>query len=1244
MNTTKIILSILFYVFIFVGCSTPKNTYVHPSDKEGPLLKLPKEGKVETLFVIGDAGSDAHYEDQQSYLFKHIRKSLEAAGKNSSITFLGDNIYPSGMPKKKSDDREKAEKLIGTQLELVRGLPCETYFIPGNHDWNGMRSGGLKAVKRQEDFIQNYFTDQKVHFYPNKGCGDPVVKKVAKDLYYVFLDSQWWLQNWDHEKNINDGCEVKSKQELFYYLEEIFHKHKNDQLVVFMHHPFFSNGEHGGNFSFKSHFFPLTALSKNLWIPLPVIGSLMPIYRSVTGSKQDIPHPEYQALKKGVLGLVGQNKNVIFAAGHDHSLQYFKDGYTHFVISGAGSKSNFTRGGGDARMVRSGSGYGQMHFYENGSAWLDFYLVDEGHPTGELIYRKEIIKQREGSVEIENNYLAGNELPKTTLLAANSKFKAGPIKKMFLGSQYRNMWTTKVEAPVINLEMAKGGLTPIKKGGGMSSNSLRLENDEGEQYILRSIIKDYRKLFSPDLQNLKAINIMADLNSASHTYGAVVIPTLSEAANIYYTNPKLVYMPHQKGLGYYNDLFNEEFYLLEERPNGDCSNFDNFGNSKDVISYLDLLDKRKETNKIAIDQSWVVRSRIFDMLIHDWDRHDDQWRWAKFDIDGVETYRPIPRDRDQAFYRFNGVIPKFVAAYGVRKFKTFKDDLKDVKWQCFNARYFDRYFMNELEWSDWVKEIEFIQKNVTDEVVENAAKQLPSEVYEEFQGELVHNLKSRRDKMMGVAKKLYDYLALHVSISGSNDDEKFEVNRLENGDVNVQVFSLSKKGKKKKKIYERTFVKDETKEIRLYGLSGKDEFDITGSSNKSILVRVIGGFGNDKLKDESKVGGLGKKTIVYDEPDGIKIKSKGEVKDLTGPSLEENDYNRNDHKYNDTFEIPILGYTPDDKLWLGAGFVSTRHGFRKSPYSSQHNYSFSFSPSSRNALSLSYTGDFIKRVFNYLDVQPSIKLDRPFYINYFGLGNNSIKTTDEGEFNWVRLNRYESHVYLKKSWQNAPYSFYLGPRFLSFQGENVKGRITDDPIYNIEEEQLKRRNYLGGAIGFKTVSVDDLAYPKQGVVTNINASSYKNIAEKESIHFFNAEQIFYLTFGNALPLTVASRTGYGVAKGDLQFYHYPSIGNNNYLRGFRNDRFRGEQIFYQNFDLRLKLLTWNNNYLPMKIGLLGGYDFGKVWYESLNEDNNMHSSVTVGAWFNLLSVIVVQPHFSISDEEKQFSLRFGFNF
>lgn len=150
--------------------------------------------------------------------------------------FLGDNIYPYGLPKMGHQSRKISEDIIEAQISAATKHNGTTYFIPGNHDWNKHRSGSREAILRQANFIENHPISKKaeVRFFPKNACGDPEVIKIDKDLVMMFLDTQWWLQDWSGEKNMNVGCKVSSKGDLLKKVEEIMIDHKNDEIVVLM--------------------------------------------------------------------------------------------------------------------------------------------------------------------------------------------------------------------------------------------------------------------------------------------------------------------------------------------------------------------------------------------------------------------------------------------------------------------------------------------------------------------------------------------------------------------------------------------------------------------------------------------------------------------------------------------------------------------------------------------------------------------------------------------------------------------------------------------------------------------------------------------------------------------------------------------------------------------------------------------------------------------------------------------------
>ncbi|MGQ1785245.1 metallophosphoesterase [Saccharicrinis sp. GN24d3] len=1232
----KIILSLLFIAFI-VSCGTIRTPYYGlESLNWQSQVTSPTTKPVHTLFLVGDAGQLDNNNLGKNYVLEAVGQDLSATTTPSTLVFLGDNLYPWGLPTKNNADRAYMEKTINASLELARFCNGNTFFIPGNHDWKKGKKKGLKAVKRQEDYIEEYFEDdfeKKVKMYPGNGCGDPMVVKIHKDLVFVFIDSQWWLQNWDEEKKINKGCDIKTRADLLQRIEEIFMDHKNDEIVMLMHHPIKSDGEHGGRFSWKHHLFPLHKV-KNLWVPLPVLGSVAPIYRRTTGDIQDLANKKYQELTRGINDMALElGVDVIFAAGHEHSLQYFEDQDLRYIVSGSGSKLNYTARGGDAEYAREARGYAKINFFENNESWVEFYTVAGFEAEPKLEFKKQLREPKAGSVNIAKTYPSVSL--SDTVAAANPHFAAGKGKQFWLGKQYRSTWTTPVRLPFINLETKLGGLTPIKKGGGMSSNSLRMEANDGKQYILRSIKKDYTKLVDEKISTLKAMDIMKDINSASHPYGALMLPTLSKAAGIYYTRPELVYLKHQKALGNYNSLFPEEAYLLEQRPNGDWSDAKQFGNSKEIIGYTDLLMNLREKKSHFVDQEWVLKSRMFDLWVHDWDRHDDQWRWASFEEEDSTLYRPIPRDRDQAFYKFEGAIPWYVSTFLVKKFKTMKGNVRDVKNQSFNARYFDRYFLNQLEWSDWEVIIKQLQQDMTDEVITSSLIALPKEV-QEMNKELVPLLKERRANMLEMGRKLYEFISKEVEVSGTDEDDAFYVRKNEDGSVKVTYF-ISRKKKDDIKKFERTFYPDETKEIRLYGLRGKDDFIITGSDNQKIKIRIIGGEDDDKVINESPANRI----FVYDNHKGIKMKGDG-FADKTSEDLEVNEYERKGFVYNTHLPLLTAGYTKDDGMWVGGTFTWTQHGWRKEPFKSKHTAYFSVAPGSQDAFTIGYNAHFTN-VIGRLDFVPAINIDYPLIENFFGYGNESVNPDSLKQYNWVRKRSTKISPLFGWHSKNERQSFVFGPVYETVRLENSVGRVARDRQIGFTDEELKRKHFGGGTLRYRISALDRENNPSNGFKFNIGLSYLNEISGYNDLWEFDSEASFYLTVSNRPKIVLANSSGYQFVEGDPQFYHYPSLGNITHLRGFRKDRFRGESLFYNNSDVRFKLANWNNSYVPMHIGMLGGYDIGRVWLDGEDSDK-WHNSQTIGMYMDILEMFILQPYYSFTMEGNFLSVAMKFSF
>ena len=221
--------------------------------------------------------------------------------------------------------------------------------------------------------------------------------------------------------------------------------------------------------------------------------------------------------------------------------------------------------------------------------------------------------------------------------SANTKFKlvsVGPQYKrsawhnFFWGTNYRKEWSTPVNLPVLLLDSTNGGLTPVKEGGGHQTSSLHLETKDGKTYTLRSVDKKLGKVLPPAFIGTFIERQVNDEVSMSHPYAAVTIPGMAEHAGIYHTNPEYVYLPRQPALDSFNNEFADKVYLFEQRVKGDWKTADNLGNFTDFYDTDEVMKKLQEETENKVDQAAFLKARLFDMLIADWDRHEEQWAWG----------------------------------------------------------------------------------------------------------------------------------------------------------------------------------------------------------------------------------------------------------------------------------------------------------------------------------------------------------------------------------------------------------------------------------------------------------------------------------------------------------------------------------------------------------------------------------------------------------------------------------------
>ena len=775
-------------------------------------------------------------------------------------------------------------------------------------------------------------------------------------------------------------------------------------------------------------------------------------------------------------------------------------------------------------------------------------------------------------------------------LPAGPQYKRSSLHQWLWGKHYRKEWATPVTVPLFFLDTAAGGLKPYQGGGGRQSKTLRLHDANDKEYVLRSIDKTFGGALPTVFQNSFVEKLANDQVSLGHPYGAVTVPVLSEAAKIYHTNPRIVYVPQQKGLDTFNQEYGNRLYLFEQRPDENWEEAANFGNAKKIVGTDKMLEKIMEDNDNRIDQLLFVRSRILDMLIGDGSRHEDQWRWGSFKQGDKTTYKAIPRDRDQAYAKFDGwLLQSIMKAGNINHLQTFDYTIPDVNTNNFPSRNLDRQAANEVTKEQWITIAKDIQQSVTDDVIEKAIKELPPEVFPISGTVMINKLKSRRDHLAEYAGEYYTFLAKEVEVLGSKETELFQVTRLADGETTVTVLKIKKDGSTASNpFYTRTFDRKETKEIRLYGLAGHDVYRVDGEATEAIPIRIIGGTDRDSIVDLSKIKGAEKKTWVYDDHDNA-ITTSRETKLKLSEDSAIHTYKYDGFNYNSKSLGPVVFFSFEDKIHVGLAYKIIRHGWRKEPYKNKQNFQINYSIIQK-AFSFSYTNDF-KEIIGKWSLSTDASYDMLRWTNYYGLGNETSEAVTTADYYQLETKNITSVLNLYRAIGKHA-NFYIGPAYNMVEVLNRPGTYVDVSIPD-HKKLYTQKHFGGGVAGFTYSGVNNRVVPSKGIYFAAGAAYLQNLEEPNHVIRYDAQLQLFVTLWKNMILAI--RPAAATVTGDPEFYQHISIGGSNTLRGYARDRFRGTSSFYS--DNELQWLFINGRY-----GLTGFYDIGRVWQKGETSD------------------------------------------
>lgn len=818
--------------------------------------------------------------------------------------------------------------------------------------------------------------------------------------------------------------------------------------------------------------------------------------------------------------------------------------------------------------------------------------------------------------------------------------KVSKTHRFFLGENYRKLWSAPVRLRIFHISKEKGGLKILQRGGGKQTKSLRLQDPTGQQWVLRTIQKYPEKGLPEDLRPTVAKDILQDQVSAAHPFSALTVPPLALALGIPHSNPEIVYVPDDPALGEYQQDFAKQVFLFEEREPLDAEKTDNTEK---------VQRKLQDDNDNRVDEKIVLRARLLDMLLGDWDRHEDQWRWEKIDGKHETIYEPVPRDRDQVYYKTSGLFPWIVSHQWLKsKFQGYSDQIRDINGWNFNARYFDRYFLNQLSEDDWKEQIVYVQGKLTDDVINNAIKRMPDTIYQLSGKEIANKMIARRNVLAQQALEYYRFISREVEIPASDKTDKFSINNETGGNLTVTVNKIKKDGSIDKVTYQRTFKPDVTKEVRLYGFAGEDVFSVTGTEPSPIKVRMVGGDGVDSFYVDNNLHNK-RNLYVYDRSDQQnKLPLPSQVKNKTSTDTAVNQYDKTSYKF-DRFEPIILAnYSNDIGILLIGGFSYEKHGFRKEPYAFREEFLTNYSLE-RKSLLFTYVAEWKKLIGNN-DLGINILSRGPNNLsNFFGIGNNTVfENQGDHKMPYYR-NRYDyvtGDVSLHHTYGNLRLSAGIAGQFYNSKASNNTKRFLNgyDQL-NPDESVFGTKLYAGLTANAQLDTRNKRIIPTQGILWNTTISGFSGggAGSHNTYGQILSEFSFYLNPDRDSVLVIANRTGLGTTVGDAAYFQLMKLGGAQNFRGFHTNRFTGKTIAYNNLELRLKVLDFSSYLLPGSVGLIGFNDVGRVWVPGESSDQ-WHDGYGGGIYLIPAQLVLIEGVVGFSKEGALPYISVGFRF
>ena len=785
----------------------------------------------------------------------------------------------------------------------------------------------------------------------------------------------------------------------------------------------------------------------------------------------------------------------------------------------------------------------------------------------------------------------------TASVVAGAEYRiAGPLAwldRWLFGSRYRALWTDTLRAPLLDLTYFDGGLHPISADTQYATREIFLAG-EARRYSFRLLDPRLDPVVPTDVRTAAVVGPVQDLVSGLHPGAPYVTAPLARAVHIDEQDPLLVKLTGDSALGGYRAGFAGGVGFL--RADLLSSTITGAEASIDTDSLATLLDSADA----RVDASAFLRARLFDLYVGSAHLVPSAQRWLYLASD-FRGWRPLPVGHQLAFARFDGLVAALARA-AVPMLTVFGADYPNGLGETEYQLAVDRRFLGSLSWPTWEATAKEMQGELTDSVIDAAVHAMPAAWAAQSAARLEKALKARRDKLPRAARQLYALLAAEPDVYASANVDTIIAARVEDGALDLAV----------PQSFQRRFVSEETKQVRLYLAGGNPLVIVRGHAYGGPDLRIITGGARATIIDSSTAVA---RTLFVNDSAGLSA-VEGAVSGapptvsrtpIAPPSFSPLGKASAVKPAQDARYGPIVWFEIGSNLGvlLGGGLERIGYAGDYAPYRSRQWLRFGYA-TQPNEYAVQYHGDFR---FNKGSMRLYVDAERSgiTLLRYYGLGNATVDTGSSSYYNsrQVVYAVYPSLVFHL----NKLDTIAIGPLFKSVVADTtVKNFINTTRPYG-----WPSFDELGLKLAFAHDTRDSKVEPRRGVLIAGTGKYFPGLLDAPSAFGGLAGAAStYWTPDAAERFTVAARVGGEKIWGAFPVFESAFIGGETTVGGLPAQRYAGDASAYGNFEARWQLaplpfvLRWD-------FGVSGIFDVGRVFASGESSDR-WHTGVGGGIW------------------------------